>query len=436
MERRPYERDLGLSLRMAVALVLLACLYLPFLLWFVGWAYFLSGAAAALLVGVIALALLAAAPYLSERLTLSLAHAEPGTASARRRLEPMLERLCGLADLPPPRVAVMPTPVPNAFSAGRSPRNAVVVVTQGLLDRLDDEEIEAVLAHELSHIATRDAFVMTVAAAPALLGRKLVWGFVTLPATTSSTAGKVVFVFLLLYLLPIVVLGWIVYAFATLLVMSISRYRELVADCGAAVLTGAPEQLMSALQKIAGKTPLIPNEDLRRASTMNAFFVLPAEPNPGRFELDPVRIFPTHPPLAKRLERLQKLGRSVGRARGLPPRPDPIRPTEAREAPRNPQALAAFFIGVAVWGMLAGFVVTEADATSDTLTPLGLLGTLALLAGIVLGLQGVGRASGGAGGMGYAVAGLVLLVGPWVLGFLALAVMMILAAFGAGPFGV
>jgi hypothetical protein len=190
----------------------------------------------------------------------------------------------------------MPTDVPNSFAAGRSVRNATVVFTRGLLDRLTDQELEAVLAHELTHIVNRDAFVMTIAAAPALLGRKVIWGFVSLPSTSESISGKIGTGFLVVYLLPLVFIGRVVYAFATLLVMSISRYREYVADRGAAVLSGAPEELMSALQKIADEVPLIPEQDLRTAAALNAFFVLPAQIETGDSELDPLRMFPTHPP--------------------------------------------------------------------------------------------------------------------------------------------
>ena len=317
MERRPFGRDWGLSLRMVIALVLLGALYLPFLLWLVAMGYFIWGGMVAVLVALGALGLLACAPYLSELLALSLARADLDAGPETIRLQPMLERLCAMADVPVPRLAVMPTDVPNAFSAGRKARNAIVVVTKGLVDRLDEEEIEAVLAHELAHIANRDAIVMTISAAPALLGRKLLWGFVSLPATSPSIPGKIAFAMLLLYLLPVVLVAWMTYAFATLLVMSISRYREFVADRGAALLTGAPEQLMSALQKIADQVPLIPNEDLRRASAMNAFFVLPARGASGGFEVDPMRMFPTHPPLARRLERLGELAREPSQHFGL-----------------------------------------------------------------------------------------------------------------------
>lgn len=433
MERGPFGRDWGLTLRMVIALVLLAALYLPFFLWLVAMGYFIWGGVVAVLVALGALGLLACAPYLSERLALSLARADLGPGPETIRLQPMLERLCGMADVPVPRLAVMPTEVPNAFSAGRNARNAIVVVTKGLVDRLDQEEIEAVLAHELAHIANRDAIVMTISAAPALLGRKLLWGFVSLPATSPSIAGKIGFTLLLLYLLPVVLAAWMIYAFATLLVTSVSRYREFVADRGAALLTGAPEQLMSALQKIADQVPLIPNEDLRRASAMNAFFVLPTRSASGRFEVDPMRMFPTHPPLARRLERLGELARELGRARGIPSTPDPVFVESPTARPDNPQALGAFFLAVIGWGILGGALLTEPDVTSGALVWIPLLGSLAFLGGTVLGLQGVGRASAGAQGMGYAVTGLVLLLGPWALALMATVVFGILALFGAGP---
>jgi heat shock protein HtpX len=418
---------------MAIALLLLAVLYLPFFLWLVAMGYFIWGGAAAVLVALGAVGLLACAPYLSERLALSLARADFDASPETIRLQPMLERLCGLADVPVPRLAVMPTDVPNAFSAGRNAKNAIVVVTRGLVDRLDEEEIEAVLAHELAHITNRDAIVMTISAAPALLGRKLLWGFVSLPATSPSIAGKIGFTLLLLYLLPVVLTAWMVYAFATLLVTSISRYREFVADRGAALLTGAPEQLMSALQKMADQVPLIPNEDLRRASAMNAFFVLPARGASGGFEVDPMRMFPTHPPLARRLKALGELARELGRAHGMPSTPDPV-PVESPTArPDNPQALGAFFLAVFAWGILGGAFLTEPDVTSGALVWIPLLASLASLGGTVLGLQGVGRASAGARGMGYAVTGLVLLLGPWALALMAMVVFGILALFGAGP---
>jgi heat shock protein HtpX len=434
MERRPLGRDLGLSLRMAVCLALLVALYAPVFAWIVGMAFVIWGGTAAVLVALAGVALLALAPYLSELLALSLAHANAGDPASDRRLGPLVERLCGLADLPLPRLAVMPTDVPNAFSAGRSPRSAVVVVTRGLLARLDDDELEAVLAHELAHIANRDAFVMTIAAAPAMVGRKALWGFVSLPFTAQGVGRKLAAAIAVLYFAPVIFLAWMAYAFATLLIMSITRYREYVADRGAAMLTGAPETLMSALQKIADALPLIPERDLRDVVRMNAFFVLPAETGTGSLEVDPLKIFPTHPPLEKRLERLADLARELGRAHGLPAVPAPAA-VDVRARPRrgNPHALASFFLAVVLWGMLGGLIVAEPDVTSDGLLWLPLLGSIALFAGVFLGMQGVGRASAGADGMAYAVMGLVLLLGPWVLAAVMVVVFGVLALFGAGP---
>jgi heat shock protein HtpX len=420
---------------MAVCLVLLTILYIPFFLWIMGFAYFIWGVSGAVFAAFGSLALLALTPYLSELLALSLARAHAPDESTTARIRPMLERLCALADLPTPRVGYMPTDVPNAFSAGRSPKNAVIVVTEGLLARLDDAELEAVLAHELAHIANRDAFVMTIAAAPTMVGRKLIWGFAALPFTADKIGTKLVSAVALLYLLPVLFVGWIVYAFATLLVMSISRYREFVADRGAAVMTGAPEQLMSALQKIADAFPIIPQRDLREAMHMNAFFVVPADQDRDSFEVDPMRIFPTHPPLQKRLERLADFARDLGRSRGLPGAPEPVTvdlPPASRAA--NPQALASFFLAVVAWGSIGGLLLAGPNVMEGMLW-VSLVGSLALAAGVFLGFQAIGRASAGAGGMGYAVAGLVMLLGPWAVAFLALIVFMVLAAVGVGPIG-
>jgi heat shock protein HtpX len=434
MERRPFDRDWGLSVRMAFCLALLFVLYLPFFAGMITMAYLLWGAPGAFLVAVGSLALLALAPYLSELLALSAARVQPRHEAIDRRLRPMTERLCALADLPTPRLAVMPTDVPNAFSAGRTPQRGVVVVTEGLLDRLDAAELEAVIAHELAHIANRDAFVMTIAAAPTMVGRKLIWGFASLPVTADGIGKKVLAAVAVLYFLPLLFVGWIVYALATLLVMSIARYREYVADRGAAILTGAPEQLMSALQKIADAFPLIPQRDLRDVTRMNAFFVLPARDGTDSFEVDPMRIFPTHPPLERRLDRLAGLARDLGRARGLADAPRPVSVDSGRPRPENPHALAAFFIAIVVWGMIGGLVLAGPDVMEGMLW-LSVLGSLALAAGVFLGFQGVGRASAGAQGMGYAVTGLLLLLGPWVLAMLAMVVIGGLALLGLGPIG-
>jgi hypothetical protein len=276
---------------------------------------------------------------------------------------------------------------------------------------------------------------MTIAAAPVLLGRKVIWGFVALPWTAGSVSGKIGSALLVLYLVPLVFMGWMVYAFATLLVMSISRYREYVADRGAALLTGAPEQLMSALQKIADEVPLIPTQDLRAAAAMNAFFVLPTSSGSAGFEVDPLRIFPTHPPLTRRLEHLAALARELGRARGMPAVPPALAVERRTRRLENPQAVGAFVLAAIVWGSFGGVLLSGPDAFSAMSVWIPLLGSLAVMLGIVLALQGVGRASSGASGMAYAVAGLVMLLGPWVLAMLGIVVFGLLAVLGLGPIG-
>ena len=168
---------------------------------------------------------------------------------------------------------------------------------------------------------------------------------------------------------------------------------------------------------------------------MNALFVLPARTDGDSFEVDPLRMFPTHPPLERRLERLAAFARDLGRARGVAEADEPLN-VDLPAPPRrdNPHALAAFFLAMTVWGTTAAVLLAGVD-TASSMTAVWLLCVVALAAGVYSGFQGVGRASSGAPGMGYAVAGLALLLGPWVLAFLAMIVFMMLAAFGAGPVG-
>ena len=148
---------------------------------------------------------------------------------------------------------------------------------------------------------------------------------------------------------------------------------------------------------------------------MNPFFVLPTRSASHRFEVDPLRMFPTHPPLARRLERLEELARKLGRGRSIPSTPDPVFVESPTARPDNPQALGAFFLAVFAWGILGGAFLSEPDVTNGALVWIPPLGSLAFFGGIILGLQGVGRTSAGARRMGYAVTGLLLLLGPWAL---------------------
>jgi heat shock protein HtpX len=194
--------------------------------------------------------------------------------------------------------------VPNAFATGRSPSHAAVAVTTGLWNRLEPAEIEGVLAHELAHIANRDVLIMTIASFFAMLAALLTrFGMYAgmFGGGRSRDSGPPVWLIMML-------VSIVVYALSYVLIRTISRYREFAADRGAAIITGAPEQLMSALQKISSQMTLIPQEDLRAVEGMNAFFIIPARAKDVVGEL-----FASHPPLEKRLAALAEIARQMGR---------------------------------------------------------------------------------------------------------------------------
>jgi heat shock protein HtpX len=209
------------------------------------------------------------------------------------KLHALVERLAAAADVPPPRLALIRSWAPNALSAGMTAERATIAVTTELLRRLDERELEAVLAHELSHVVNRDGMVMTVVSGPAMLGSAM-WN-------SDDERGKIVYV--LLY--------WPVHLVGLCLMWTISRYREYGADRGAAAITGAPEHLMSALTKIAEREP---RGDLRGGGAVSALCIVPAQ---RKSRLDFIRrleVFMDHPPLEKRLERLGELARDLGKA--------------------------------------------------------------------------------------------------------------------------
>jgi heat shock protein HtpX len=245
--------------------------------------------------------------YTSDKLALAASGAKIVERDEAPELHAMVERLCAMADLPKPRIAVVDTDVPNAFATGRSPKHAAVAVTTGLWRRLEPREIEGVLAHELSHVANRDVLIMTVASYFAMLAGLLtrfglyagMWG----GGGRSNNNNNAVPVWLIVLAVSIVtyVLSWI-------LIRTISRYREYAADRGSALITGAPENLMSALQKISSEMFRIPQRDLREVQAMNAFFIIPASVKQATAEL-----FMDHPPLEKRLAALERIAREMGR---------------------------------------------------------------------------------------------------------------------------
>jgi heat shock protein HtpX len=307
MKRKPYGRDAGLTLRMLLTSGLLGLLYVGFALVLF---YALHAGLALMLVIVIGVAIFQY--YTSDKLALAASGAKIVERDQAPELHATVERLCAMANLPKPRVAVVDTDVPNAFATGRNPKHAVVAVTTGLWRRLDEKEIEGVLAHELTHIANRDVLVMTVASFFAMLAAMLTrfglyagmwggggaWG-----GNRSNNNQNAVPVWLIVLAVSIVtyVISWI-------LIRTISRYREYAADRGSALITGAPEYLMSALQKISGDIARIPQRDLREVAGMNAFFIIPTTVKQRTAEL-----FMDHPPLEKRLAALSAIAREMGR---------------------------------------------------------------------------------------------------------------------------
>src|SRR6184192_3560647 len=304
MKRRNYGRDFGLSLRMLFTSGLLGLLYVAFALVLF---YVLNAGIGLMIVIVIGLAFFQY--FTSDKLALAASGAKVVERDQAPELHDMVERLCAMADLPKPRVAIIDTDVPNAFATGRSPKHAAVAVTRGLWERLERQEVEGVLAHELSHVANRVVLVMTVASFFAMLAGMLTrFGlyagmFGGFGGRNSNNNNNSVPVWLIVLLVSVVT-----YFLSQILILAISRYREFAADRGSALITGAPEHLMSALQKISSEMFRIPQRDLREVEAMNAFFIVPASVKQSMAQL-----FQTHPPLEKRLAALAEIAREMGR---------------------------------------------------------------------------------------------------------------------------
>jgi heat shock protein HtpX len=306
VKRRSYGRDRGLTLRMIFTSGLLGLLYVVFAVVLFS---VLKVGLAPMLVIVIGMAFFQY--YTSDKLALAASGAKIVTPEQAPDLHAMVERLCAMANLPKPRVAVVDTDVPNAFATGRNPKHAVVAVTQGLWRRLEPQELEGVLAHELSHVANRDVLIMTVASFFAMLAAIItrfglyfgMWGGGFGGGNRNSNNNNQVPVWLIVFVVSIVV-----YAISFILIRTLSRYREYAADRGSALITGAPEHLMSALQKISSGIAQIPQRDLREVAGMNAFFIIPTtwKTQMSEWMMD-------HPPLEKRLAALSEIAREMGR---------------------------------------------------------------------------------------------------------------------------
>jgi heat shock protein HtpX len=296
MKRRTYGRDTGLTLRLLATSGLLGLLYVVFA------AILISYLQVGILPGLLIITGIAIFQYYtSDKLALLASGAKVTTPDQAPELHAMVERLCAMADLPKPKVAVIETDVPNAFATGRNPKNSAVAVTTGLWNRLEPREVEGVLAHELSHIANRDVLIMTLAGFFAMLAGLLSrWAFLFGGGGRDRNGPPV--------WLVVLVVSVVTYFLSYILIRTISRYREYAADRGAALITGAPENLMSALQKIASGIATIPQRDLREVQSLNAFFIIPTNWKSSFGEL-----FHTHPPLEKRLAALERIAREMGR---------------------------------------------------------------------------------------------------------------------------
>jgi heat shock protein HtpX len=287
--RTSYGRDLGLQARMLLTIVLLGLLYVV-LVGVLIWAG-IGAVAMLVIVGGLALAQL----FLSDKLALRAMGAHEVTPCEAPGLHALIERLCVQADLPKPKIAIADTDMPNAFAMGRSRRASTVCVTTGLLRLLEPRELEGVVAHELAHVQHRDVLIMTVASFFASIAAMVIQFAPFLGGGRDRDGGQPAFIVVMLVSVAVYLLSFV-------LMLALSRHREFVADRGAAVLTGRPSALSSALMKISGAMRGVPDRDLRAAAEMNAFFIVPAGVKGSLRTL-----LSTHPPMEQRIAALGRI---------------------------------------------------------------------------------------------------------------------------------
>ena len=307
--RTRYAPDRGLTARMTATMFLLGLVFVGFVAALIG-ILAATKQSAGLIVFVAVVFGGGAAVislFYSDKIALAAAGAHEVTPQQAPELHGIVDRLCALADMDKPRVAVAPTRMPNAFATGRNSKNSVLCVTQGMLQLgLTKDELEGVLAHELSHVAHKDVQVMTVAGLLGIVAGLLVrFAFYSELFGGGRRGGNNSQAAMLIPLIMLVSI--VVYAVSFVLIRMLSRYRELAADRSGALLTGQPSALSSALVKVSGQMSRIPNEDLRKAAPMSAFYFAPAMKLTGSGGDKLANLFSTHPSLEKRMEQLAKI---------------------------------------------------------------------------------------------------------------------------------
>ena len=290
-QKAVFPRDTGLQARMLLTLFLLGLLYVVFI------GVLITAGAGVVTIVVVMGALSFAQLFFSDKIALSAMGAKQVSPEEAPGLHAMIERLCIQADVPKPKIAVADTPMPNAFALGRSQKSATVCATTGIMRVLSPSELEGVMAHELSHVKHRDVLIMTIASFFASLAAiMLQFGFFFGGGGDDDNPS----------ILVVLLVSFLVYILSFFLMMTLSRYREFAADRGAAIVTGRPSALASALVMISGAMQTVPTNDLREAERLNAFFIVPASVK-GSLQ----NLFSTHPPMEKRIERLQQLERQL-----------------------------------------------------------------------------------------------------------------------------
>ena len=319
MAKTRYAPDRGLTARMTLTMFLLGLVFVAFiivLVWLLS-AFGVGSGAIIFFAILLGAGLTIGSFFYSDKIALSAARAVevgPNDGPMAAKVHGIVDRLCALADMPKPRVAIARSPMPNAFATGRNAKKAVLCVTTSLMDgRLDDRELEGVIAHEMSHVAHKDVAVMTIASFLGIIAGLLVrfafygelFGGGGGRGGNNNNGNNAI------VLLITLAVGIVVYAVSFLLIRLLSRYRELAADRAGALLTGQPSALASALTKVSGDIARIPQKDLRKAEPLNAFYFAPALS--GKAGASLANLFSTHPSLDRRLRQLSEISEQLAR---------------------------------------------------------------------------------------------------------------------------